>query len=313
MSTEVVQVVAAAVFDDEGRVLITRRADDAHQGGLWEFPGGKVEAGEAVHDALVRELREELGIDVQRARPLIRVSHDYIDKSVLLDVWRVDDFSGEAYGRESQPLSWVQPQLLSDHDFPVANIPIVTAVQLPDCYLVTPNPGDDLSAFLSQLETRLRDGIQLVQLRAKTLSGMDYLALAKQCQHLCERYGAALMLNANPSLVAKVGAVGVHLDSGRLESLSERPDVKWVSASCHSPEQLRQAEKLGADFVMLSPVAATASHPDTVPLGWQRFQELVELTSCPVYALGGMMPADRERAFVYGAQGVAAIRALWDV
>ncbi len=311
MATEVVQVVAAAVFDGKGRVAITRRADDVHQGGLWEFPGGKVEAGETVRDALARELREELGINVQQARPLIRVSYDYPDKSVLLDVWRVDGFGGEAHGREGQPLSWVRPQVLSDYDFPAANTPIVTAVQLPDCYLITPTPGDDLPAFLAQLETRLRDGIRLVQLRAKTLSEDDYLVLARQCQHLCERHNAALMLNADPALVIEAGATGIHLDSGRLESLSERPGVKWVSASCHSVEQLRQAEKLGVDFVMLSPVMATASHPGIVPLGWAQFQVLADLANCPVYALGGMTPADLQQAFIHGAQGVAAIRALW--
>ncbi len=317
----VVHVVAAAIFDERGRVLIARRPVHVHQGGLWEFPGGKVEAGETVREALARELHEELGIDVQQARPLIRVRHDYPDKSVLLDVWRVDGFSGETLsvalsvarkGREGQPLAWVQPYELPDYDFPAANIPIVTAVQLPDCYLVTPNPGGDSPTFLAQLETRLRDDIRLVQLRAKTLSEADYLTLAKQCQALCERYDATLMLNADPGLVVEVGATGVHLDSRRLASLSERPDVKWVSASCHSPEQLRQAEKLGADFVMFSPVVATASHPDIVPLGWEQFQVLADLAHCPVYALGGMTPADLQQAFVHGAQGVAAIRALWD-
>jgi len=315
----VVHVAVAAIFDERGRVLIARRPKHVHQGGLWEFPGGKVETGETVRAALDRELSEELGIvDVQQARPLIRVRYDYPGKPVLLDVWRVDSFSGEALsiaetGREGQPLVWVQPHELSGYDFPAANIPIMTAVQLPDCYLVTPNPGDDLPAFLAQLNTCLRDGIRLVQLRAKMLSDDDYLMLARQCQALCGRYDAALMLNADPGFVAEVGAAGVHLDSGRLESLVGRPDVKWVSASCHSSGQLRQAEKLGADFVMLSPVAATASHADIVPLGWGQFQILADLAHCPVYALGGMTPTDRQEAFVYGAQGVAAIRALWDV
>lgn len=313
MSTHVVQVAAAAIFDDEGRVLITRRADDAHQGGLWEFPGGKVEAGETVRDALARELHEELGIEVQQARPLIRIRHDYPDKSVLLDVWRVDGFSGEAHGREGQPLTWVEPRTLSEYAFPAANQPIIRAVQLPFFYLVTPNPGEDIPGFLEQLEQRLSDGIRLVQLRAKTLADTDYLSLARQCLLLCEKHGATLMLNAAPAVVAEVGAHGVHLDSGRLASLSERPNVKWMSASCHSGQQLAQAQQLGADFVMLSPVAATASHPDSPPLGWQKFQALTEQASCPVYALGGMRPADLQQAFAHGAQGIAAIRALWEV
>jgi 8-oxo-dGTP diphosphatase len=308
-----VQVAAAAIFDQQGRVLITRRADHVHQGGLWEFPGGKLEPDETAREALTRELREELGIELHQARPLIRVSHDYPDKSVLLDVWRVDGFGGEAHGREGQPLVWVLPQDLGDYDFPAANQAIVCAVQLPAFYLITPNPGDDTPGFLAQLERRLGDGIRLVQLRAKSLPESDYIALAKQCLLLCEKYHATLMLNADPAMVMAVGAHGVHLDSGRLESLSERPNVKWMSASCHSQQQLAQAQKLGADFVMLSPVAATASHPDTVPLGWEKFQSLAEQVSCPVFALGGMSPDDLPQAFAHGAQGVAAIRALWSV
>ena len=89
-----VHVAAAAIFDDRGRVLISRRPAHLHQGDLWEFPGGKLEPGESVESALHRELYEELGICVQAARPLIRVLHDYHDKSVLLDVWRVDNFTG---------------------------------------------------------------------------------------------------------------------------------------------------------------------------------------------------------------------------
>jgi 8-oxo-dGTP diphosphatase len=313
----VVQVAAAAIFDDEGRVLISQRADDAHQGGLWEFPGGKLEAGESVSEALARELHEELGIELQRARPLIRVRYDYPDKSVLLDVWRVDAFSGEAHGREGQAFKWVWPSELSNYDFPAANLPIIMAVNLPDRYLVTPDPGDDLAAFLAQLESRLREGIRLVQLRAKSLSDEVYADLARQCVTLCQKYNANLMLNADPAVVVEVGAQGVHLDSGRLKSLQQRPfakdgpNAKWVSASCHSLQQLEQAAKLGADFVMLSPVAATASHPDTVPLGWSQFQALTDWASFPVYALGGMTTGDLDQAFAHGAQGVAAIRALW--
>jgi len=123
-------VVAAAVFSEDGRVLITRRHEHAHQGGLWEFPGGKVEAGETTREALARELHEEIGIEVRQARPLIRVRHDYPDKSVLLDVWRVDAFVGKkpccgSTGREGQPIKWVEPEQLSEYDFPAANLPII--------------------------------------------------------------------------------------------------------------------------------------------------------------------------------------------
>ena len=102
-----VHVAAAVIRGTDGSILIARRADTQHQGGLWEFPGGKVEAGESVEAALARELKEELGITVEVARPLIKVQHDYPDKQVLLDVWEVSAFSGEPHGVEGQPLAWL--------------------------------------------------------------------------------------------------------------------------------------------------------------------------------------------------------------
>ena len=104
---------------------------------MWEFPGGKVESGEPVQIALSRELDEELGIQVNGARPLIRISHHYPDKSVLLDVWWVDAFTGEAHGREGQPVRWVRPKQLNEYEFPAANRPIVTAAQLPSRLWIT--------------------------------------------------------------------------------------------------------------------------------------------------------------------------------
>ncbi|MCF6209286.1 MAG: Nudix family hydrolase [Gammaproteobacteria bacterium] len=316
MSESVVRVAAAAVFDGEGRVLISRRADDTHQGGMWEFPGGKLEAGEDARRALQRELDEEVGIHITAARPLIRVRHDYPDKSVLLDVWRVDSFEGEAHGREGQPLRWVSPVALDDVEFPAANLPIVRAVQLPDVYLITPDLGGMSPAdFLHHLELRLRGGIRLVQLRAKSLGESEYLQLARETAALCHRHGARLLLNADAVQVAAAGADGVHLSSGALRKCKARPlaaGAGLVAASCHDADELARAAAIGADFALLSPVAATTSHPDIEPLGWERFEELVEPAPFPVYALGGMTPDDREAAWLQSGQGIAAIRALWE-
>ena len=123
-----VHVAVGVILDADRNVLITRRAQHAHQGGLWEFPGGKVETGELPLSALMRELREELGIVVGRTSALLEVCHDYGDKTVLLDVHVVWEFGGEAVGLEDQPLVWVAPQELSQYTFPAANLPIVTAV-----------------------------------------------------------------------------------------------------------------------------------------------------------------------------------------
>ncbi len=120
-----VHVAVGVLIDEAGRVLITRRADDAHQGGLWEFPGGKVEAFETVQDALARELQEELGVVIGASSPFMEIRHDYGDKSVLLDIHKVKDWRGEPRGLEGQPLAWVLPAALEDFEFPDANVAIV--------------------------------------------------------------------------------------------------------------------------------------------------------------------------------------------
>jgi 8-oxo-dGTP diphosphatase len=307
-----VHVAAAVVVNNHDEVLIAKRAVDAHQGGLWEFPGGKVEEGESVEQAVARELLEETGIRVEQARPLIRVYHDYGDKAVLLDVWRVEDFSGEVHGREGQPVKWVRPEQLADYAFPEANLPIIRAACLPDRYLITPEP-EQSEVFLQQLDDALTRGIKLVQFRAKKLDDAAWQTLAHEVIERCHQASARCVLNSSLERFAMCQADGLHLDSRQLYAYDTRPVDKSVllSASCHNETDIRHAESLGADFIVLSPVQATASHPDAEPLGWESFHELSDMAAMPVYALGGMRPEDLDTSFAYGAQGIAAIRALW--
>jgi len=120
-----VHVVAGVIRDDRGRILVSRRHDGSHQGGLWEFPGGKLDPGEEPFAGLVRELAEELGIEVCAAVPLIEIRHDYPDRSVLLDVWQVERYEGEAVGLEQQPLRWVSPDELLKLEMPPADQPVL--------------------------------------------------------------------------------------------------------------------------------------------------------------------------------------------
>ena len=120
-----VTVAVGILNDDAGRVLVTRRAPGAHQGGLWEFPGGKLEEGETLLEALTRELSEELGVRVETTEPLMVLEHDYGDKQVRLDIHRVTRWSGEPRGLEGQPLAWQRPEQLRDWPFPAANRPIL--------------------------------------------------------------------------------------------------------------------------------------------------------------------------------------------
>ncbi len=121
--------VAVGVIRREQQIFICKRPDEVHQGGLWEFPGGKVESGETVPEALTRELREEVGIEVKSCSPMLEISHDYGDKRVLLDIYLVDQFSGEAHGAEGQPGCWVAVQDLQNYPFPAANVEIISHLQ----------------------------------------------------------------------------------------------------------------------------------------------------------------------------------------
>jgi 8-oxo-dGTP diphosphatase len=308
-----IHVAAAAVLDARGRVLIAQRPVHVHQGGLWEFPGGKLEQGESPRQALERELQEELGIRVGTARQLIQVPHDYPDKSVLLDVWRVEDYTGNPLGREGQPLEWVALNDLDKYAFPAANVPIIRALRLPDRYLITPEPGCDTSRFLEVLMRAIERGISLVQLRARQQTEENYRELALAAVKLCRPANVSLLLNCAPHLVSELGAQGVHLTGRRLMELKRRPlDPGYlVAASCHNREEVIHAGKLGLDFIVLSPVRETASHPGTPAIGLDGLRSLCDLAAMPAYALGGMQEADIESVRKCGARGIAAIRGLW--
>jgi len=307
-----VHVVAGVIRGPDGKVLIAKRPLDKHQGGLWEFPGGKVEAGETAEVALVRELAEELGIVATLSRPLIQVSHDYPDKQILLEVRDVLAFIGEPHGAEGQPLAWVEPQDLPDYRFPAANKPIITAARLPDRYLITPDlPAGDLLAGLS---LALGNGIRLIQLRAPSLTDGEYRALAAEVIELCA--GRAHLLLKGPLAWADdFPAAGWHLTSAQLRHLagSGRPlDAdRWLAASCHDADEMGMARSIGVDFVVLSPVLATTTHPQAQPIGWHRAALLLSGFPQPAYLLGGLGPEAITQATELGAQGVAAIRGLW--
>jgi 8-oxo-dGTP diphosphatase len=301
------------VEDEAGRILIARRPAHLHEGGKWEFPGGKLEADEAVERALARELAEELDIEVQAARPFIRIHHAYPQHRVLLDVWRVQAWRGRARGREQQETRWVAPEDLDAHEFPAANVAIITAVRLPSLYLVTPEPDPRDEQFFMRLETGLRGGARLVQLRAKAAAPDALRRLARHVRALCDRYGARVLVNGDPASALECGAHGVHLSSARLAAARGRPLPKGflVGVSCHDRCELERAVRIDADFAVLGPVSTTRSHPSAPALGWAGFAELTEIAALPVYALGGLTAADMRRAWAAGAQGVACIGAFW--
>ena len=311
-----IHVVAGVIRDARGRILLARRTIGRDLAGLWEFPGGKVEPGESPEDALVRELREELGIEASVGESVLRVPQQYPDKRLVLDVRRVT-FRGVPKGLDGQALAWSPLQALAKYPMPPADRPVVAALMQPDRYLVTPSPTLGDEAWLAALAHALARGVQRVQLRAPGLDALRWRGLAARAVALCRGAKAEVVLNGDFELAMQLG-VGVHLrsaqlrDAGTVEALAAFTSAGHaIGASCHDAIDLRHAEVAGCDFAVLGPVQATASHPGQPGIGWEAFALLREQVSLPIYAIGGLSPSDITYARAHGGQGVAAIRGLW--
>lgn len=311
LRNKVVEVAAAVLERPDGTFLLAQRPPGKMWAGYWEFPGGKVEAGETAHDALVRELREELGIEVVSAYPWLTRVFTYPHATVRLNFFRVTKWHGELHPHESQQFCWQQATKVAVNPVLPANVPILRLLELPALYAISNAAELGVEEFMRRLETALGKGLRLIQLREKNLSRDTLCELARQVVALAHAGGAKVLLNGDVALAQEVGADGVQLTSTQLAEYTVRPAVAWCAASCHSAQELRRAEMLGCDFALLSPVLPTLSHPDAAHLGWENFAAIAAGASIPVYALGGLSHSDLQLAWQQGAHGIALLRQAW--
>ena len=306
-----IEVVAAVIFNQRGEFLLAQRPAGKVYAGYWEFPGGKVEAGEDTVTALKRELHEELGIDVTLAYPWLTRDFDYAHAAVRLRFFRVLAWSGELHGRELQQFAWQSSRNISVAPLLPANGPILRALELPDRYAITCAAELGRVEFMSRLKRALDNGLRLIQVREKVMAATELAEFTREVVAIGRPYGARVLVNGAVEIVTAAAADGVHLTAAQLMAATRRPDCAWCAASCHDAAELAQAQKLGVDFVVLGPVDKTPSHPDAQLLGWRRFSELVRAYPLPVYALGGMRGTDLAQAWECGAHGVAMVRGAW--
>ena len=312
--------VAAAVIERRGadgstglatEFLLGQRAPGTFYPGFWEFPGGKVEAGETPHDALVRELREELGIEVVRADPWLRREHVYEHAHVRLNFFRVREWHGELRDHVHSALAWQQASSLTVSPMLPANAPVLAALALPDFYAITHAGEIGIDAQLAALTHALEGGLKLVQLRESKLDASRRTAFVHAAVDLCHQYGARVLVNGDVALAEAAGADGVHLPARQLAMQNLRPDFQLVAASCHSTVELELAASVGCDFAVFGPVRATATHPGVAGIGWENFAAALAVSPVPTFALGGLSRADCDVAQRAGAHGIAAIRSAW--
>ncbi|MDE2598769.1 MAG: Nudix family hydrolase [Rhodocyclaceae bacterium] len=311
MSVKKVEVAAAVIERPDGTFLLGRRPPNGIYAGWWEFPGGKVEAGETPHQALVRELQEELGIDVECAYPWIMREHAYEHAHVRLHFFRVTDWRGELRDLQHDQLSWQ----LADDVFvaPVlpANAPVFSGLRLPLQYGITHAWEIGVEAQLEKLRHALSRGLRLVQLRETALPPAERERFVNLAVEMCHAQGARVLVNGDIELARQSRADGVHFSAAQMMALDARPGFELVAASCHTAAELDKAAQLELDFVAIGAVQPTLSHPGRPALGWERFADLARDFPAPVFALGGLALRDMEMARRNGAHGIAAIRSIW--
>jgi 8-oxo-dGTP diphosphatase len=302
----IVEVAAAIIQRGDGSFLLARRPEGKAYAGYWEFPGGKVERGETVAGALVRELREELGIEAVGSAPWITRVFVYPHATVRLNFRRVTAWSGTPHPQEGQTIAWQRLDAPLAAPMLPANAPVLAALALPEEYAITDAGRRGVPAMLSLLKRRLNSGLKLLQVREPSFSAAEREHFTRQVLDMAHPYGCKVLTK-----VRHFGAHGLHVTASQLKQLHARPSVALVAASCHTRAELEQAMRLELDFAVLGPVNPTASHEGGATLGWQNFATLIEGTSIPVYAIGGITGAESSRARDAGAHGIAMMSGAW--
>jgi len=308
-------VMAGLLIDGNGRVLLAERPPGKHLAGFWEFPGGKLELGELPIDALARELREELGIELQSAQPLIRVPWTYDDRRLVLDAWRVDGWLGTPQSLEGQALQWCLPMAIDPEIMTPADRPILQALRLPAIYAVTPAEVafDQRDALLERIHEAIGSGVRLLQLHLPLWPIEAVRELARDLLPAARAKDVQLVLDGDIEGARMLG-IGVQLNSEQCVSLTERP-LPWrqlVGVSCHDAFQLAKATHMRADVATLPlSIANELGSRSDATMAWTYFQSLTEEASIPVYAAGDAGSLDPNQANRSGAQGIAISAEAW--
>lgn len=323
-----IDVAVAVVMRPDGTVLWGSRPEGKPYAGYWEFPGGKVEPGETVWQALVRELREELGITALEGGPWFVIEHDYEHALVRLHLYRVWAFEGEPQSLEGQTFAWDSLQPLTLTPILPATEPLLPQLNQAEVLIIS-QYGMGVAEFEASLNQAVqKQGRLALVFRENELAGEKLLEAYQHARAWASQHGVPLSVNSGTFLhMLDAGFQGsevitrLHLTERHLlEGLPLAVQTSWidagnakpVSASAHSAASLQEAFNQKLDFALLGAVKVTASHPGQAGLGWERFGQITSLCRLPVYAIGGLNPSDLLEAKRWGAHGVAMISGIKD-
>ena len=306
---KIIKAVVGVLRNESGKLLIAKRQNHQFMAGFWELPGGKIEGGETTEETIIRELNEELGIKVNALSLHQTMQHTYTDRLVELCIYNVDQYQNTPLGIEGQQIAWVSIQELHNYQLLPTMKAFIDSITLPNKYWITPSSDHQGEAWMKKFDKKMTQDISLIQLRSKTTLDNHFIA---ELHNKCQQHNIKLLINTIDKSFNEPYCDGWHMTTNEMLNLKSRPcaDDKILGASTHNLNEALKAQAIGADFVVISPVQATQTHPDTIPIGWDAAAEVVEHLNIPVYFLGGMGPGDLDKTTKLGAQGIAGVSAF---
>lgn len=303
--------VSVGIFLNKSKVLLGKRPKSKLWNGWWEFPGGKIKSNESPLEALKREINEELEISIIKTQPWITRVHYYDNQAFKLHFFKIFEWKNSPKAIEHDELRWVDVNKPNINPILPANKIIFKALKLPLICAIT-NMDEFEGDFFQALENKIKTGINLIQIREKSLNKIELENFSKKILDIAKPLNTKVVINSNLQLAKKLQADGIHLNSNQIYEKLDIPKQMLIGCSCHSIKDLKQAERIGSDFAFYSPVKKTLTHPNLKPIGWKKFQKSINQIQIPVYALGGMTIEDIEISMKFGSIGIASQRAIWD-
>ncbi len=306
---KIIKAVVGVLRNESGQILIAKRQDHQFMAGFWELPGGKIEGDETTGQTITRELNEELGIKINALSLHQTMQYTYADRAVELWIYNIDQYQNTPSGLEGQKIAWSSIQDLNNYQLLPTMKAFIDSITLPNKYWITPSSDHQSKAWIEKFDEKITQDISLIQLRSKVELDSHFI---KDLNSKCQQNRVKLLLNIPNKTFDKTCCDGWHITTSEMLNLKQRPcaDDKLLGVSTHDLNEALNAQAIGADFVVISPVQATQTHPDTVPIGWDAAQEVVNKLNIPVYFLGGMGLEDLDKALEIGAQGIAGVSAF---
>jgi len=301
-----IRAVVGVLRNKNQEILITKRQANQFMAGFWELPGGKTEPNESPEATLTRELQEELGIQVQQLSLHQTMLHEYPDRTIALSIYHINQYQNTPTGIEGQALAWVKIPHLTTYKLLPTMCAFIHSITLPNQYWITPTKDHYSNEWMTKFDQKLTQNIQLIQLRSKNTLNQTFIA---KLHHKCQQHNTKLLLNTPNKTFNEPHNDGYHLTTAELYKFNKRPCTKnqLLGASTHNLSEALQAQIIGADFIVISPVQPTQTHPNTPPIGWNVAKQVVDKLNIPVYFLGGMGKQDLAKTLQLGAQGIAGV------